>query len=390
LIPKLKLKKYYDGTPYNIHRCNVNGNNTSSKGYSMAETRAIVKRYGSKRVISVVPHWNGGKSYYHVVMINKASNGSRRDSKILAEMLREESIKMINKGVNGEFRKMPDGFMRTKNIKPVTPLGENNTDGAPQQDCACVLTENWFADYSVNGVSYTGSTYDSLDSEGRYQTGRAWLESEEGCNVVADYHVAGIVNYINSLRGGGSGTYGSPPPANYNYAANPNKTNRGLVEYCKRQRDNGGPYWWGCYGEMANQELYDKKKKLHGRIYDRTDPPYNQQYGKKAHDCCGLIKGYMWSKTPDDPNPACGSNGFKDTTSDGLLARSTRKGPISTIPEVPGIAVFMDGHVGVYIGHGRVIEAKGHAYGVVETALAGRGWKNWAYIDEITYLDNPQ
>lgn len=388
LIPKLKLKKYYDGTPYNIHRCNVNGNNTSVKGYSMAETRAIVKKYGSKRVISVVPHWNGGGSYYHVVMINKASNGSRRDSKILAEMLREESIKMINKGVNGEFRKMPNGFMRTKNIKPVTPLGENNTDGAPQQDCACVLTENWFADYSVNNISYTGSNYDSLDSEGRYQTGRAWLESDEGCNVVADYHVAGIVNYINSLRGNGSGNYGSPPPPNYNYAANPDKTNRGLVEYCRRQL--GNPYWWGCYGEFSNQDLYDKKKKKFGDIYNRTDPPYNQQFGHKVHDCCGLIKGYMWSRNPDDPNPVYGSNGFKDATSDGLLARSTRKGPISTIPEVPGIAVYMDGHVGVYIGHGRVIEAKGHAYGVVETALSGRGWTHWGYIDEITYLDNPQ
>lgn len=388
LIPKLRLKKYYDGTPYNVHRCNVNGNNTSDRGYSMAETRAIVKKYGSKCVISIVPHWNGGKSYYHVVMVNKASNGSRRDSNILAEMLREESIKMIGKGVNGEFRKMPVGFMRNKNIKPVTPLGENNTDGAPQQDCACVLTENWFADYSVNNVSYTGSNYDSLDSEGRYQTGRAWLESDEGCNVVADYHVAGIVNYINSLRGNGSGNYGSPPPPNYNYASSPNKTNMGLVEYCRRQV--GNPYWWGCHGELSCQDLYDKKKRIFGDVYNRTDPPYNQQFGHKVHDCCGLIKGYMWSKNPDDPNPAYGSNGFKDTTSDGLLERATRKGPISTIPEVPGIVVHRKGHVGVYVGNGRVIEAMGHSDGVVETVLSRGSWSNWLYIDEITYLDNTQ
>lgn len=403
LIPKLRLKKYYDGTPYNIHRCNVNGNNTSSGGYSMRETRAIVNKYGSKRVISVVPHWNGGGSYYHVVMINKASNGSRRDSKIFAEMLREESLKMIEKGVNGEFKKMPDGFMRKKNIKPVMPLGENNTDGAPQQDCACVLTENWFADYKVNDISYSGPNFDALDSEGRYQTGRAWLESPEGCNVVADYHVAGIVNYINSLRGGGSsgGGYGggsgniplgytTPPPMNYTYADSPIKTNRGLVEYCQRQAQFNRPYWWGCFGEYANQDLYDTKKKMFGSIYDRTDPPYNRQYGAKAHDCCGLIKGYMWSRNPDDPRPLYNSNGFKDATSDAMLSRATRKGPISTIPEVPGIAVYMAGHVGVYIGNGRVIEAKGHAYGVVNTALAGRGWTHWGYIDEIKYLDRPR
>ena len=108
--------------------------------------------------------------------------------------------------------------------------------------------------------------------------------------------------------------------------------------------------------------------------------------GKKVHDCVGLIKGYMWSNSPTDPSPKYNGNEFKDCTADGLLNRSTVKGPISTIPEVPGLAVYMPGHVGVYIGGGKVIEAKGHAYGVVETDLKGRGWKNWSYIDGIKYV----
>lgn len=47
--------------------------------------------------------------------------------------------------------------------------------------------------------------------------------------------------------------------------------------------------------------------------------------------------------------------------------------------------VFMDKHVGVYIGNGEVIEARGHAYGVVKTKLKDRPWVNWGYCPYITY-----
>ena len=65
--------------------------------------------------------------------------------------------------------------------------------------------------------------------------------------------------------------------------------------------------------------------------------------------------------------------------------KCTVKGSISSMPDIPGILVFLPGHVGVYIGNGYVIEAKGHAYGVVKTKLAGRGWKSWGKCHWITY-----
>ena len=55
------------------------------------------------------------------------------------------------------------------------------------------------------------------------------------------------------------------------------------------------------------------------------------------------------------------------------------------MPNIPGILVFMPGHVGVYVGNGKVIEARGHAYGVVETNLVGRGWKEWGKLDWLEY-----
>ncbi len=48
---------------------------------------------------------------------------------------------------------------------------------------------------------------------------------------------------------------------------------------------------------------------------------------------------------------------------------------------------FILGHVGVYVGNGKVIEARGHKYGVVETNLVDRGWKQWGKLDWIDYVD---
>lgn len=60
-------------------------------------------------------------------------------------------------------------------------------------------------------------------------------------------------------------------------------------------------------------------------------------------------------------------------------------GTIDTIPDTPGLAVWHDGHIGVYIGNGEVIEAMGTKYGVVKTQLEGRGWTHWLQVPYISY-----
>lgn len=156
------------------------------------------------------------------------------------------------------------------------------------------------------------------------------------------------------------------------------KTNTGLVEYAKAQL--GKPYWYGTFGQTASSQLYAAKKKQYPKYYTATD--FSSQYGKRVHDCIGLIKSYLWSDTPTSTPKYKAS---QDVSANGMLAKCTEKGKIGTMPELPGVLVFMDGHVGVYIGGGYVIEAKGHAYGVVKTALKGRGWTSWGKCPWITY-----
>ncbi len=68
-----------------------------------------------------------------------------------------------------------------------------------------------------------------------------------------------------------------------------------------------------------------------------------------------------------------------------MYQAAKEKGSISSIPEIPGLAVWHSGHIGVYIGNGEVIEAMGTKYGVVRTKLASRGWTHWLKIPYIKY-----
>lgn len=160
------------------------------------------------------------------------------------------------------------------------------------------------------------------------------------------------------------------------------KTNVGLVNYAKAQL--GKPYWYGTFGYTASEALYLEKKKQYPKYYNSKNykQGWEHQYGQRVHDCVGLIKGYLWSETPTS-YPKYKSS--QDVSANGMLNVCKTKGKISSIPEVPGVLVFFDGHVGVYEGNGYVIEARGHDYGVVRTELSARPWKNWGYCPYITY-----
>ena len=160
------------------------------------------------------------------------------------------------------------------------------------------------------------------------------------------------------------------------------KTAKGLVEYVCAQL--GRPYWWGTFGQTADASLLSAKRAQYPGYYTAVDFP--SQFGQKVHDCVGLIKGYRWC---DSPEGAPRYVGAQDVAVAGLYRQCGVKGDILSMPDEAGICVFMGnmGHVGVYIGNGKVIEAMGHAYGVVETRLSGRGWAFWGKPDWIDYSE---
>lgn len=152
------------------------------------------------------------------------------------------------------------------------------------------------------------------------------------------------------------------------------KTNSYLIEYAAAQI--GKPYWFGCFGQTASEKLYKEKKKQYPKMYTATN--YPSQYGQRVHDCAGLIKGAYWS---DTPTSAPKYDAKTDYGADAFYKNCTKKGKISTFDKVNGRLVFKGTalkktHVGVY-KDGYVIEAKGHAYGVVKTKFNAKDWPFW-------------
>ena len=139
----------------------------------------------------------------------------------------------------------------------------------------------------------------------------------------------------------------------------------------------------GTFGQKATESLLRQKSIQYPAQYKWTD--FVDQYGEKVHDCVGLIKGYLWSENSNS-TPIYNSKQDKDVS--GMKANCTETGNIKTIPELPGVLVFMEGHVGIYIGNGEVIEARGHLYGVVKTKLRNRPWAEWGKLNWIKYIED--
>jgi len=163
-----------------------------------------------------------------------------------------------------------------------------------------------------------------------------------------------------------------------------NKTNIGLTDFAKKLLDQS--YWYGTYVNPCTESRLQGKTKQYPNHYTTDRMPTYRKHiaaGKICTDCVGLIKGYCWTK--DDGTVGYNINGCPDTSANGMYNAAKVKGAIKTIPETPGLCVRYSGHIGVYIGNGEVIEARGFAYGVVKTQLKDRPWTHWLECPYITY-----
>ena len=159
-----------------------------------------------------------------------------------------------------------------------------------------------------------------------------------------------------------------------------NKTSLGLVSFALNKL--GCPYWYGTFGNIADENLLTIKARQYPSHYSKGRiPVYRTQFGKQVFDCVGLIKGFLWEN-----EGKITYNINQDVSANGLFSLCTEVGKIKDIPEIPGLLVFMNGHTGIYIGGGEVVEARGFAYGVVKTKLYERPWKSFGKCPFITYI----
>lgn len=98
--------------------------------------------------------------------------------------------------------------------------------------------------------------------------------------------------------------------------------------------------------------------------------------------------GFVWGGSAPGAVDSAGlifsfAGGPRNT--EAMFAAATEKGPISTMPDVPGLGLYMFGHVGVYVGGGMCVDARTEDVGVALSPIDSCGWTMWFRIAGVEY-----
>lgn len=168
-------------------------------------------------------------------------------------------------------------------------------------------------------------------------------------------------------------------------------------------------YVMGCFGApmtAANKTRY---------INNGASNSYNAKADRKAminaatedtfgFDCVNLIKGILWGWCGDKsktyggavyPTKAMFAAGaVPDVSADGMIAKCTAVSTTGWASMVPGEAVWLSGHIGIYIGDGLAVECTPSWQNKVQiTAVgnigkkAGYNTRTWTKHGKIPWVD---
>lgn len=163
-------------------------------------------------------------------------------------------------------------------------------------------------------------------------------------------------------------------------------TNIGLLENTIKCYKHSNYYIYGTYGQKLTSSLVESKIKQYPSFYRNSTRIKNARnaVGKYAYayDCVGLIKCYLFGGFGNVKY-----NSKYDLSANGMYNKCTEKGKISSIPNIKGLLVWMDGHIGVYDGEKYTYECtvSGGTFRIIKTIAKTRGWTNWGKCAYIKY-----
>jgi len=159
-------------------------------------------------------------------------------------------------------------------------------------------------------------------------------------------------------------------------------------------------YIYGCFGAPMN----NTNKVRYTNNYDYNKQPsrknkiLNASYDTFGFDCVNLLKGILWgwngNVNATYGGAVYGSNGVPDTNANGMFNNYCTGKTSNFSNIVPGEFVWMDGHIGVYIGGGLAVECTPiWKDGVQITAVGNIGSKSgyatrtWTKHGKCKFLD---
>jgi len=137
----------------------------------------------------------------------------------------------------------------------------------------------------------------------------------------------------------------------------------------------GHPYVYGVNGKVITEHLIQIKAKQYPKLYtSKYIAKARTKIGQIAYDCSGMIDVFL----------------EVDFSADSYYEKAIKKGnKMTEMPDLLGVLVHFTGHIGVYIGNGKVVEARGIDYGVIITNLKDRPWVRWSICPLINYITEP-
>lgn len=174
-------------------------------------------------------------------------------------------------------------------------------------------------------------------------------------------------------------------------------TNLDLVEKCIKVAKNYKTlYVMGCFGAPMNEA--NKKRYC-------TNHSYNKKSARTAmiqaassdtfgFDCVNLIKGILWgwigNKNATYGGAKYASNGVPDTNADGMIKLCNDVSTDFSKIEI-GEAVWLKGHIGVYIGNGLAVECTPAWDNCVQITACncnknGYNRRNWTKHGKLPYI----
>lgn len=151
-------------------------------------------------------------------------------------------------------------------------------------------------------------------------------------------------------------------------------------------------YMYGCWGQVVTDSIINTKAKQYSWWYTAAKQKQLRNLvgkGYFAFDCVCLIKSILWgwsgSTSRSNGGAVYGSNGVPDVSADTMINRCTNVSTDFSTIEV-GEAVWLKGHIGVYIGDGKVVECTPAWKNNVQiTKLSQRNWVKHGKLPYIVY-----
>lgn len=148
-------------------------------------------------------------------------------------------------------------------------------------------------------------------------------------------------------------------------------------------------YVMGCFGAplTAANKIRHTNNHDYNRKATRTTMIKSSSADTFGFDCVGLIKGVLWGWNGNEKETYGGaryaSNGVPDINADAMIKKC--KGVSTDFSSVEiGEAVWIPGHIGVYIGDGKVVECSPQWRNGVQIT-SKRKWQKHGKLPYITY-----